>query len=159
MDVPTFDIDLIWHTNMRYPSDYHAFTKVECGFILNHDDSIESSILSDAFQSTAKRGKQTYQTEYGTHVYRKHLITSPYPSSCAVVFAPILIFISIERPTHPAWLTVYGPSCAYIGGSVDIGDNAGGFASAECGGDNSGGAEGDSGCRDNGGCGSGCGGD
>jgi hypothetical protein len=151
MIVPTFDSDLIWHTHMRYPSDYHAFSKAVCGFILDHDDSIESSILSDAFQSTANQWKQTYKTEYGTNVDRKHLITSLYPSSCAVVFSPVFISTSIERPTHPAGLIGCAASCAYIGGSVDIGDNTGGCAGADCGDENTGGCDG--------GCGRGCGGD
>ena len=42
--VPTFDVDLIWHTHMRYPLDYQNFSKIICGFILNYDDSIEQSI-------------------------------------------------------------------------------------------------------------------
>ncbi len=41
--IPTFDIDLIWHTHMRYPLDYHQFSTSICGFILDHDDSIHSS--------------------------------------------------------------------------------------------------------------------
>jgi hypothetical protein len=59
--VPTFDIDLIWHTYMRFPSYYHKLSEALCGFILDHDDAIESSILTDAYQITADRWKQTYQ--------------------------------------------------------------------------------------------------
>ncbi len=61
MIVPTFDIDLIWHTYMRFPSYYHKLSEALCGFILDHDDAIESSILTDAYQITADRWKQTYQ--------------------------------------------------------------------------------------------------
>jgi len=41
MIVPTFDIDLIWHSHMRRPSHYHKFSIALCGFILDHDDSIQ----------------------------------------------------------------------------------------------------------------------
>ena len=85
MIVPTFDIDLIWHTHMRHPSDYHKFSKALCGFILNHDDDIESSKLTSAYSETADRWKQTYQTDYGKYIDRNYLEKSLFNSSCAMV--------------------------------------------------------------------------
>jgi hypothetical protein len=153
MIVPKFDIDLIWHTHMRYPSDYHKFSTDLRGFVLNHVDSIEKSALMDAYQETAARWKQTYKSEYGANVDRKHLLISRYRSSCAMVFAPVFSSTSTERSTRPA------ASCTYIDDSVDIGDNTGGCASAEYGDGNTGGCDDSGGGDDGGGCGGGCGGD
>ncbi|CAF5138157.1 unnamed protein product, partial [Rotaria sp. Silwood1] len=86
MIVPTFDIDLIWHTHMRYPSQYQSVSTALCGFILDHNDAIESNILSDAYQKTAERWEKTYKSEYGHNIDRKNLETSQYMSSCAMVF-------------------------------------------------------------------------
>jgi hypothetical protein len=92
--VPTFDIDLIWHTHMRYPSDYHEFCESLCGFILDHDDAIESSKLKDAYQKTAEQWKEKYQSEYGSSrtmvsnstTTKQSQSTLSSGSSCAYVF-------------------------------------------------------------------------
>jgi hypothetical protein len=78
--VPTFDIDLIWHTHMRYPSDYYKFSTAICGFILNHDDCIEQYLIIDVYQTTADRWKQSYQSEYGKNIDRKGSSTMAFPS-------------------------------------------------------------------------------
>jgi hypothetical protein len=83
--IPTFDIDLIWHTHMRFPSRYQEFSTGLCGFILNHDDSIESNILTDAYKKTADRWKQTYQSEYEQNgsmkdAPQRHLLPTPKSS-------------------------------------------------------------------------------
>ncbi|CAF3687059.1 unnamed protein product [Rotaria sp. Silwood1] len=38
--VPTFDIDLIWHTHMRFPSHSQKASIALCGSILDHNDFI-----------------------------------------------------------------------------------------------------------------------
>ncbi|CAF2896828.1 unnamed protein product [Rotaria sp. Silwood2] len=53
--VPTFDIDLIWHTHMRFPFSYQNMSKAICGFLLDHGDSLENDILGDADQKTAEQ--------------------------------------------------------------------------------------------------------
>ncbi len=58
--VPTFEIDLIWHTHMRFPSSYQIISTALCGFLLDHDDSIQNGILIDAYQKTADRWKTNY---------------------------------------------------------------------------------------------------
>lgn len=85
MIVPTFDIDFIWHTHMRYPFDYREFSTALCGFVLDHDDSISPQLLSDSYKDTKNRWKAVYQTDYGQNIDREHLRTSHYLSSCAVV--------------------------------------------------------------------------
>ncbi|CAF1472414.1 unnamed protein product, partial [Rotaria sordida] len=59
--VPTFDIDLIWHTHMRFPISYQNTSKALCGFLLDHNDSLEKDILVDAYQKTAEQWKMTYK--------------------------------------------------------------------------------------------------
>ncbi|CAG8529309.1 2701_t:CDS:1, partial [Scutellospora calospora] len=51
--VPTIDIDLCWHTHMLHAIDYRNFTKKYTGEIINHDDKISESILSDNFKQTS----------------------------------------------------------------------------------------------------------
>ncbi|CAF1329833.1 unnamed protein product [Adineta steineri] len=85
MIVPTFDIDIIWHSHMRRPVHYRTVSKALCGFILDHDDAIEQNILSNSYQKTAERWKQTYNTDYGHNIDRKNIEASLYVSSCAAV--------------------------------------------------------------------------
>ncbi len=61
----------------------------------------------------------------GANVDRTHLLTSQYQSSCAMVFAPIFISTTTEKPIHAAWLIGCSSSCA--ASSSDIGDH-----SSEC---------------------------
>ena len=89
--VPTFEIALIWHTDMRFPSHYHELSIGLCGFILDHDDSIESNALSDGYQKTADRWRETYSSEYGQDIDHARLRASQVISSNAVVFVPITI--------------------------------------------------------------------
>jgi hypothetical protein len=58
MIVPTFDIDLIWHSHMRRPSHYQKFSIAICGFVVDHDDSIEQNILSNNYQKQPLDGMQ-----------------------------------------------------------------------------------------------------
>jgi len=122
--VPTFDIDLIWRTHMRFPSNYQKFSKDLCGFILDHNDSIETYILADAFQITADRWKQTYQSEYGKDIDRKHLQTSQYTSSSVMVADPVLVSNSIAGPSDAAFEDGNESSGVYTGTTW----NEGGFS-------------------------------
>ncbi|CAF1127650.1 unnamed protein product [Rotaria sp. Silwood1] len=133
MLVPTFDIDLIWHTHMRYPSQYQTVSTALCGFVLDHDDAIESNILQNAYQKTAEKWEKTYKSEYGYNIDRKNLETSQYMSSCAMVFVPF--YISSGGGSS---------SCGAIGGG--------------CGGGGGGGCDGGAGCGGGGCGGGGCGG-
>ncbi|CAF4243823.1 unnamed protein product, partial [Rotaria sordida] len=92
--VPTFDIDLIWHTHMRFPSFYQKASIVLCGFLLDHDDSLENDTLVDAYQKTAEQWKMAYKVDYGKNIDNDNLRTSQYVSSCAMIVAPIVIYSS-----------------------------------------------------------------
>jgi hypothetical protein len=86
--VPTFEIDLIWHTHMRFPSNYQIVSTALCGYLLDHNDSIEKRILDDAYRKTADRWKTTYGVDYGKTIDKDKLKTSEYVSSCAMIVTP-----------------------------------------------------------------------
>ena len=138
--VPTFDIDLIWHTHMRYPSHYHGFTRALCGFILDHNDDIQSSTLSNGYEKTAQLWKDNYQTEYGQNVNRQYLMKSKFASSCAVVFAPIFLTTNDSKPIHPAYMTGCATAVDYEYDDLTGSDQGHGFADCDgydaCTGDN-----------------------
>ena len=59
--VPTLDVDLAWHTHQLSPSAYYSYTVNNTGKFIDHDDKIDESKLSAAFEWTTK----TYQETYG----------------------------------------------------------------------------------------------
>jgi hypothetical protein len=113
--VPTFDIDLIWRTHIRFPSNYHEFSKGLCGFILDYDDPVETYVLADAYQITADRWKQNYKSEYGKYIDRKHLQTFRYTSSSAMVADPVLVSNTTEGPSDSAFQDDNESSGVYTG--------------------------------------------
>lgn len=144
--VPTFDIDLIWHTTMRYPLNYIELSTALCGHVLDHDDSIPSETLQQSYETTAERWKTTYLSNYGETIDRDYLSRSIYPSSCAMIYK------TEEQKKKDAQTTSSGGGCGGFweskkqenqghsgieGDSSDSGDGGGG----------------------DGGCGGGCGGD
>ena len=58
--VPTLDVDLAWHTHQLDPKAYYVYTNRKTMTLINHDDKIEETKLSDAFTWTSK----TYQDKY-----------------------------------------------------------------------------------------------
>src|SRR5581483_1346745 len=64
MLVPTLDIDLAWHTHQIHASLYRAFTQKYIGRIINHDDSLEKSILSNGFADTERAWYKKYHEPY-----------------------------------------------------------------------------------------------
>ncbi|CAF4810651.1 unnamed protein product, partial [Rotaria socialis] len=86
--VPTFDIDLIWHTHMIYPMNYLEFSTALCGYLLDHDDSIASTILTDAYRDTAERWKVAYGSEYGQNIDRNSSLKYFDPRRCAMIHKP-----------------------------------------------------------------------
>ncbi|CAO3643631.1 unnamed protein product [Mucor fragilis] len=55
--VPTFEIDLAWHTHMLFPNSYRKFTVKFVGKFLNHDDTIPESRLDQYIKDTDKAWK------------------------------------------------------------------------------------------------------
>ncbi|CAF0925478.1 unnamed protein product [Rotaria sordida] len=105
---------------MRYPSQYQTISTALCGFILDHDDAIESNILINAYKKTAERWQKFYKSEYGQNIDRTHLQTSQYMSACAMVFVPIHISSDGGASSHGA----IGGNCG--GGDCDGGGGCGG---------------------------------
>jgi len=58
--VPTLDVDLAWHTHQLSPASYYAYSISQTGKFINHDDKIEETKLSTAFEWTSK----TYQKRF-----------------------------------------------------------------------------------------------
>ena len=118
--VPTFDIDLIWHTHMRYPSDYREFCENLCGFILDHDDAIESSKLKTAYKKTAEQWKEKYQSEYGSS-------------------RPMVSNSTTMNQSQAATNSGCGSGCAFVfhthSSSSDSSDGGDGGCGGGCGGD------------------------
>ena len=61
--VPTLDVDLAWHTHQLSPPCYYQYSlkMTNSKIFIDHDDKIEESKLSMAFEWTSK----IYQKEYG----------------------------------------------------------------------------------------------
>lgn len=85
MIVPTFDIDLLWHTHMRYPSQYRDCSIAFCGFVLNHDDSIDEKTLKQAAEKTNERWKKSYRSDTSAANDFILLDASSHGSSCATM--------------------------------------------------------------------------
>lgn len=68
--VPTYDIDLMWHTHQLHPRLYARETKKVAGRLLPHDDTLndrtEGAELSQRWGNTRKRWKD----RYGSHICR-----------------------------------------------------------------------------------------
>ncbi|CAF1299943.1 unnamed protein product [Rotaria sordida] len=145
--VPTFNIDLIWHTHLRYPQHYRAFSTVVCGFVVDHDDAIEANVLSDALQKTADRWKETYKSNMIQNVDTKTSKASQYVTSSRMVRAPVLN------------KTYNGTSSTYISNGVNIGvSSCGGGNTLSCDGGNTSSCDGGNSSSCDGGNTSSCGG-
>ena len=69
--VPTYDIDLIWHTHLAFPSHYVEYCMRKTGRKVHHNDSVGHDRSPDSFLSvnTAKT-EQLWLNTFGTS-YRK----------------------------------------------------------------------------------------
>ncbi|KAK1751310.1 hypothetical protein QBC47DRAFT_329937 [Echria macrotheca] len=65
MAVPTLDIDLVWHTHQLCCASYRSFSRIASpsGFV-NHDDTVEDSVLEISFQATADLYRAMFDEEY-----------------------------------------------------------------------------------------------
>jgi Glycine-rich domain-containing protein-like len=54
MAVPTLDVDLAWHTHQLSPQRYFDFSYARTsGTFIDHDDKVEETVLSEAFEWTS----------------------------------------------------------------------------------------------------------
>ena len=67
--VPTYEIDLMWHTHMTSGSfkDYYSDCQTICGRLIDHDDDFgdgnREGVLGDSFLETARLWKKAYGTK------------------------------------------------------------------------------------------------
>ncbi|KAF1991264.1 hypothetical protein K402DRAFT_347332 [Aulographum hederae CBS 113979] len=59
--VPTFDVDLVWHTQQLDPSRYREYCDKIAGRFINHDDKIGKGELGSTFEET----KRLYFESFG----------------------------------------------------------------------------------------------
>ena len=62
--VPTLDVDLAWHTHQLSPPYYYNYTVAKTARFIDHDDKIEETALSTAFEWTSKTYQKTYDELY-----------------------------------------------------------------------------------------------
>ena len=66
--VPSYDIDVVWHTHQLHPVSYKHDTEALLGRMLNHDDSLDDrspgSAQQDAYKTTRQLWLGTYQEHY-----------------------------------------------------------------------------------------------
>lgn len=66
--VPTYDIDLLWHTHQLSPSSYASDMKLFLGRLLEHDDSVNDRTpgqkLSNGFADTCETWFRTFGRVY-----------------------------------------------------------------------------------------------
>ncbi|CAF1491075.1 unnamed protein product [Rotaria sordida] len=153
MVVPTFDIDLIWHTHLRNPTHYRQTSIALCGFVLDHDDSIKEDILKNAYKNTANRWSSTYHTDYGDNARQNSRKTSTYTHSSAnprSFVSPVTNMLSSLHET-----SCDGGDCGGGGGGCSNCGGGGGGCSDSGGGGGCSNCGGGGGCSDSGG-GGGC---
>ncbi|KAG5650291.1 hypothetical protein H0H81_012733 [Sphagnurus paluster] len=62
--VPTLDIDLVWDTHQLTGPEYNADCKQYVGRYIDHDDKVEESALSNAFDATSHAWKERFNVPY-----------------------------------------------------------------------------------------------
>ncbi|TFY50729.1 hypothetical protein EVG20_g11361 [Dentipellis fragilis] len=62
--VPTLDIDLVWHTHQLQAADYQRECKKYTGRYIDHDDKVEETHLSNAFDLTCRAWNARFHVPY-----------------------------------------------------------------------------------------------
>eukprot|EP00961_Rhodomonas_salina_P000362 4943-Rhodomonas_salina.1 len=92
--VPTYDIDVVWHTHMAFPEQYKTDTVALTGKLFNHDDSdgedrsAESKLIQST-QATQRLWCQTYDDTWeisggmhrGEPTGIRQILSAPVPES------------------------------------------------------------------------------
>ncbi|KAG7968170.1 hypothetical protein I3843_08G139400 [Carya illinoinensis] len=92
--VPTYDIDLIWHTHLLHPVDYFKDLSEVLGKVLEHDDMdsdrTEGKKLDVGFSGTTKQWEETFGRRYwrAGAMYRG---SAPSPLTTTPVFLSDMI--------------------------------------------------------------------
>jgi Glycine-rich domain-containing protein-like len=63
--VPTFDVDLVWHTHQMTPTQYYKYSLENCNNIfIDHDDKIVDDVLNDSFEWTCEQFAKLTGNDY-----------------------------------------------------------------------------------------------
>ena len=62
--VPTLDVDLAWHTHQLSPQAYYTYATNSTKQFIDHDDKIDETRLSDAFEWTSKTYQRMFDDVY-----------------------------------------------------------------------------------------------
>ncbi|TFY79965.1 hypothetical protein EWM64_g4047 [Hericium alpestre] len=62
--VPTLDIDLVWHTHQLFAVSYQVDCKKYVGRYIDHDDKVEETHLSNAFDLTCRAWNARFNVPY-----------------------------------------------------------------------------------------------
>ena len=63
--VPTFDVDLVWHTSQLTPMEYYRYSLENCnGLFIDHDDKIVENVLNNSFEWTCEQFASLTGTDY-----------------------------------------------------------------------------------------------
>lgn len=63
--VPTFDVDLVWHTQQLSPSKYYTYSLKNCDSrFIDHDDKIIDDVLNNSFEWTCEQYAVLVGDEY-----------------------------------------------------------------------------------------------
>jgi len=91
--VPTLDVDLAWHTHQTMPSAYYKYSTRLTKKFIDHDDKMDDSKLSEAFEWTSKTYQENYNEVYSecTCWYCEgERSSSPPPTQTMVLVSNIL---------------------------------------------------------------------
>lgn len=132
--VPTFDIDIFWHTHMTDNEGYYTDCMEYLGYFLHHNDKLDEKVLNQDFEKTCKLWESVFKEKYEIVVVR----TLPYETASQAKTRALY-----ATNSHTYALVVYSQTDVSGGGSHGGGGHG-------CGGH---------GCGGHGGCGGGgCGG-
>lgn len=68
--VPTYDIDVVWHTHMLHPRMYVKDTTIRTGRLLPHDDTLNDRKAGSNLMNRWEDTVETWSREFGTSVAR-----------------------------------------------------------------------------------------
>mmetsp|Transcript_58286 Transcript_58286/g.185750 ORF Transcript_58286/g.185750 Transcript_58286/m.185750 type:complete len:471 (-) Transcript_58286:508-1920(-) len=63
--VPTYDMDLMWHTHMAFPADYAADTARLAGRVVGHDDSVNERGADTKLTVSTGQTSRIWEAAYG----------------------------------------------------------------------------------------------
>ncbi|KAJ3077579.1 hypothetical protein HDU99_001102, partial [Rhizoclosmatium hyalinum] len=114
-------VDLMWHTHQCHPAQYRNYGLKEFGRIVNHDDSIESKILSTAFSDTAKLWKRNFGETYSAYIEESKWFRQPKPVAASYGTTAAANAVTITRPTRKVpqgqgGCTIHDPTPMLISG-------------------------------------------